>query len=156
MLKGIQWWKMQRDSTKVFLRDFRGATTEDMESYVLPAVRHEPDEIIVHVGTNDLQHKTARQVAESIVNLCDNITQNCASKVTVSGIICRADEDLNKKVLETNKILRTFTTNRNWAFIDNSRITKDYLDNSGLHLNERGSTALAKNLTRHLYNSNGH
>ena len=153
MLKGIQWWKLQRDSTKVFLRDFRGATTEDMNSYVLPAVRNEPEEIIIHVGTNDLQQKSARQVAEGIVNLCDNIEQNCNSKVTVSSIICRADEDLNKKVTEANKILRTFTANRKWAYIDNSRITRDYLNNSGLHLNEKGSTALAKNITRHLFNS---
>ena len=79
MLKDIQWWKMSRGNTKVFLKEFRGATTEDLESYVQPTLRKDPDEIIIHVGTNDLHNKTARQVAEGIVNVCDDISQNSPS-----------------------------------------------------------------------------
>ena len=43
MIKGLKPWKM--------------SNTEDMESYMLPSLRTEPDEIIVHIGTNDVHNK---------------------------------------------------------------------------------------------------
>ena len=69
-------------------------------------------------------------------------------------MIGRADsEDLNGKVTQANKILRNFATNRSWSYIDNSKITDNYLNKSGLRQNERGSTAFTKNISRHLYNT---
>ena len=155
IIKGLKWWKLSNGETKVQSRCFRGATVEDMEAYVLPTMRSDPDEIIVHVGTNDLQNKSGRQVAESVVDLAENISQNSKSKVTISSIIHRSDKpELSNKVNEANKLLKTFTTSRNWGYIDNSRIGNNLLNKSGLHLNERGSTALAKNISQHLHVNN--
>lgn len=85
-IKGLQWWKMSRDAVKVEMREFRGATIEHMESYAIPTVRSDPCEIILHIGTNDLPSKSPRQVAENIINLADDISQNTTAKVTISGL----------------------------------------------------------------------
>ena len=66
----------------------------------------------------------------------------------------RDDPTLTSKVTETNKILKTFTGNRTWGFIDNSKIGTSILNKSCLHLNESGSSALAKNIMHHIHNSN--
>ena len=154
IIKGLKWWKMARGDTKVHMKCFPGATVEDMESYALPTVRKNPDEIIVHIGTNDLRNCTPRQVADSIVNLTENISQNSNARVTISGIVPRSDDDaLNSKVTESNKILKTFAGNRSWSFIDNSRINSSLLSKSGLHLNEKGNAALAKNIMNYLYSA---
>ena len=146
---------MCREDTKVNLKYFPGATMEDMESYVIPPLRRNPDEVIIHVGTNDLRDKTSRQVAESVVNLSDNILQNStANKVSISSVIHRNDDlALNSKISECNKILKSFASNRKWGYIDNSKIGSTMLNKGGLHLNHKGSSALAKNITSYLYKS---
>ena len=155
MIKGLQYWKMCREDTKVNLKYFPGATTEDMESYVIPPLRRNPDEVIIHVGTNDLRDKTSRQVAESVVNLSDNILQNStANKVSIASVIHRNDDPaLNSKISECNKILKSFASNRQWGYIDNSKIGSTMLNKGGLQLNHKGSSALAKNITSYLYKS---
>lgn len=146
---------MSRDDNKVNVKYFPGATVDDMESYVHPSLRSEPDEVILHIGTNDLRDNTPKQVAESIINLTDNICQNSTARVAVSSLVQRTDDPtLTSKVTETNKILKTFTSNRAWGFIDNSRIGASMLNKSCLHLNESGSSALAKNIMHHIHNSN--
>ena len=153
-IKGLQWWKMSRDAVKVEMREFRGATIEHMESYAIPTVRSDPSEIILHIGTNDLPSKSPRQVAENIINLADDISQNTTAKVTISGLTHRTDDPVFKnKVTETNKILKSFLRSRDMSFIDNRQIDSSMLNKSGLHLNAKGSTALAKNILDHIYNS---
>ncbi len=36
-----------------YVKSFPGAPTDDMESYIIPTVKREPDYVIVHYGTND-------------------------------------------------------------------------------------------------------
>lgn len=155
IIKGLKWWKMSRQHTKINMKCFPGSTVEDMESYMLPTLRKNPDQIIVHIGTNDLSSNDSRHVAEQIVNLCDNVTQNYPStRVSISSLTQRTDNPAMKhKVIETNKILRTFSTSRGWGFIDNSKIGNTMLNTSGLHLNEKGSAALAKNIMNHIYDN---
>ena len=152
-IKGLQWWKMSRDAVKVGMREFRGATIEHMESYTIPTVHSDPSEIILHTGTNDLPSKSPRQVAENIINLADDISQNTTAKVTISGLTHRTDDPVFKnKVTETNKILKSFLRSRDMSFIDNRQIDSSMLNKSGLQ-NAKGSTALAKNILDHIYNS---
>ena len=94
------------------------------------------------------------KVAEGVVNLCENMSQNSTAKVTISSIISRADnEEFHKKVTEYNKTLKSFAKDRNWGFVDNSKISKNYLNIKGVHLNANGTAALGKNITSYLYNS---
>lgn len=150
--KGLQWWEMSRSDTKVHCKYFPGAPVEDMEVYAIPTVRKDPDEIIIHVGTNYLNNQSPKQIAECVVLLADDISQNSSAQLTISGIIYRSDETmLNNKITESNKILKKFATNRRWGFIDNSNLDSSLLNNSGLHLNNKGNCAFARNITNHLY-----
>ena len=67
------------------MRCFPGATVSDMESYAISTVRTDPSEIILHVGTNDLRNRSPREVAEDIINLCEDISQNTTASVTIQA-----------------------------------------------------------------------
>ena len=59
------------------MKSFSGATTSDKEDYLKPITRKCPESLILHVGTNDLLSiQTPQQIAESIVNLADQIESN--------------------------------------------------------------------------------
>ena len=55
------------------------------------------------------------------------------------------------KVTEMNRIIKSFVSG-NLSFIDNSKIGSRMLNSSGLHLNRKGSVALAKNILNHVSN----
>ena len=60
-----------------------------------------PDQVVLHVGTNDLKQKEPRHVADSIVGLARQIENSCEATVAVSELISRRDE-LNEAVKTTN------------------------------------------------------
>ena len=140
------------------VKSFPASTTEDMESYCIPTIRAEPDELILHVGTNDLQMNTSRQVIDNIVNLADNISQNCTSEVTISSLLKRLDKpNLDSKVTEINNGLRKFAANRGWKFISHNNINrKNHFNSSGLHLSHEGNSLFASNLIKHFNSSYTH
>ena len=73
--------------------------------------------------------------------------------VAISGLNHRTDEpSMGDKVTETNRIFKSFVTGRDLSFIDKSRIGSSMLNSSGLHLNQKGSAALAKNILNHISN----
>lgn len=155
-IKGIKWWKLPKNDKgpRINIKSFPGCTVDDMESYMLPSLRKDPDEIILHVGTNDLKSMNPQQVAESVVNLADNIVQNSKAKVSLSAILRRSDDPvLSDKVPKVNKVLKTFSTNRGWSFIDHNNIDHKSLNNRGLHLNQQGSSTLSKNFMAHINKS---
>ena len=47
-----------------------------MQDYVKPTLRENPDQIIVHVGTNDLaSNKRPEQIAESIIDVAPSLNE---------------------------------------------------------------------------------
>ena len=73
--------------------------------------------------------------------------------VAISGLNHRTDEpSMGDKVTETNRIFKSFVTGRDLSFVDKSRIGSSMLNSSGLHLNQKGSEALAKNTLNHISN----
>ena len=56
---------------------------------------------------------------------------------------------MGDKVTETNRIIKSFVSG-NLSFIDNSKIGSRMLNSGGLHLNQKGSVALAKNILKHI------
>ena len=69
--------ELSNGETHVAVKSFSGAKTEDMEDYLKPLIRKEPDETILHVGTNNAKGEdSARMVADHIVNLGLQIQQN--------------------------------------------------------------------------------
>ena len=46
------------------IKSFSGARVKDMEDYLKPLIRKEPDELILHMGTNNIRDNDPREVAE--------------------------------------------------------------------------------------------
>ncbi|XP_057297117.1 uncharacterized protein LOC130626022 [Hydractinia symbiolongicarpus] len=77
---------------RVILKSFPGATTEDMYEYVKPTMKKKPDNIILHVGTNDLSRNVAPEViANDIINLATSLIHSNMN-VSVSGLTPRNDD----------------------------------------------------------------
>ena len=64
-----------------------------------------------------------------------------------SSIICRNDiKDIDGKINETNSYLKNYCEQQNFGFIINNNINKADLAAKSLHIKERGSSKLAKNI----------
>ena len=97
---------------------------------------------------SDLRNgKQADAIANDIVNLAKSM-KSSENEVMLSGIVPRRDE-FDNKGKEVNKILKTLCYENNYHFIDNENIDKMiHLNNSGLHLNYRGTYAMGANLVK--------
>ena len=74
MVKQIQGRRPGREvGHRVVVKSFPGATTNDMKQYLMPTVDKKPQQIILHVGTNDLRDHSPTVVAENIVDLAKKI-----------------------------------------------------------------------------------
>ena len=133
------------------MRQFSGSKLSCLKDYVKPSIReNNPDNIILHVGTNDvLSEKIPQVIAQSIVDLAKTVA-NDNFQVTVSSIVPRNDQ-WSKKVYEVNKVLLNLCKDVNTPFISHSSIdAKRNLNNSKLHLNIKGSRKLQENFVKYL------
>ena len=114
-----------------------------MHSYVQPSKVLNNDLVILHCGTNDLRtEKQPLEIANEIMDLASEMKTNI-NEVMVSGIVQRRDK-LNGK--QVNQLLQSSCISKKFHFIDNSNINPEYhLNNSGLHLNTRGTYTLGSN-----------
>ena len=140
-------------AASVVSKCFPGSSVDDMCHYAIPTIKKKPDEVILHVGTNNItEADSARHIAEKIVDLATFIEKESPqTKVTISSLITRKDSEAFKpKIEETNKILKSFATQRSWNFIDHKNINDSCLNNGGLHLNKKGHGFLIKNMINYL------
>ena len=148
MVKNIKGWLMSRKK-HVRVYSFPGATTDEMESFVKPLIARQPDEIIVHIRTNDLSRTSAGQVTDNILKLAAEVKKH-GIKCSISSLITRKGE-LNDKVKQVNaKLAKAIKTDTSIKLICNNNITLNHLNNGGLHLNKMGDGALALNLINHI------
>ena len=101
MLKFINGRKLSSQISNkglTYVKAFPGATVEDMSDYIMPSLRRKPEEVILHVSTNNLKFSEPRKIAQGIVNLglkIQNHSPDC--KITISSLISRSDQTLNGK-----------------------------------------------------------
>ena len=106
-------------------RPFIGATLKQMETCVEPILNHNtPDVLILHIGCNDIGNKqlTENEIAEWIVKIGRQCKENNVNDVFISSLICRAQKNLNDKVIAVNNILKRVCKLNGLGFIDNSNI----------------------------------
>ena len=120
------------------MKSFGGATTDDMNSHVIPTMKRNPNKVILHCGTNNIRSQaTPENIAKEVMELAVSLSTK-ENTVFVSGIVPRG-ENWKNKVSEINKHLLSACSSRNMPFIDNSSISTEYhLNRSRLHLNRRG------------------
>ena len=132
-------WSLSK-TNKVVVKPFPGSTTGDMEDFIKCILRKDPENIIIHVGTNDVNSKEPRLTAEG-----DAANTNIA----ISGLDSRAD-DKEGKVSSVNKILKKFCHQNHWNFIEHNNVNLTHLNRGGLHLSKSGTALLAENVCKYI------
>lgn len=157
MIKQIQGRSLGRKvGHRVVVKSFPGATTNDMKHYLMPTVDKSPQQIILHVGTNDLRDHSPTLVAENIVDLARKIEMESNAEVILSELVSRSDNVPNDAVKAVNKRLLKYCNQNDWRMIKHQNIDRTCLNKSGLHLNEKGNNILFRNFVNALDNSSMH
>lgn len=144
LVKGLKGWMMsRRANVKVF--SFSGSTVADMEHFIKPLIKRQPRHILLHIGTNDLLSSSPEEITTAIKKLAELITSH-GIRCVVSEITFR-DDDLWEKAKDVNVLMKKTLP---CEVIDNSSISERHLNSSGLHLNQRGSGALAYNFISYI------
>ena len=93
IIKHLQGWRLSDTDNHVVVKSFSGSTIEDMEDYLKPVIRKEPESIVLHIGTNDLNKLSPKQVADSITNLGIQINEESPNTaIVISSILLRTDK----------------------------------------------------------------
>ena len=152
MVNGIQEKGMNKESNMIIkIRKYPGASSTDILDHIKPSLRKDPDQILIHAGTNDLTNdqnylKNVKKIVKLVRETCKD------TKLCFSSLICHTDvPDIDEKVSKTNTNLENYCNQQNIGFISNNNIKKSDLNARGLHLHERGSSKLAKKFLDYLY-----
>ena len=144
MLVGSKEAKLSR-SKRIKVRYFPGGKTEDLQYHLIPYLKKESDDIIIHIGTNDSPYKTEDFTYKELVNVKEAITKfhpNCKNIVISSSIVRTDRKEVNNILKKYNNILKQ--EERHVIFHNN--ISALHLHRDGLHLNLNGRVILAGNL----------
>ena len=153
MVKNVRGWDLSNQKNKVIVKSFSGATTEDMEDYLKPILRKEPQNLILHVGTNDLKAMEPAHLSNSIESLAINIEENSPNtSVSISALLPRKDPQLSKNISLINNSLKSICCQHYWNFIEHRNIKKNHLNRGGVHLSKAGSDLLTNNFKLHISN----
>ena len=58
-MKEVKGWDLSDENNTVVTKQFSGATTDDMKSYIQPTISNDPECIVLHCGTKDLRQSTS-------------------------------------------------------------------------------------------------
>ena len=148
MIKNITGTGISRDHT-VKIRPHPGATDIDMCDYIKPELRHQPDVIILHCGTNDIPNEiNTLKKLKKLLKETEGYDTHKKPQVVISGLIKRYDQGFNEDIKSINEKIQNLCTSKGLSFIDNSNIDKSCLNRSKLHLNRRGSSFLVNNFKK--------
>ena len=138
----VSWWFSK-------IRPHPGASTEALIDHIKPAIRKNPDIVVIHAGTNDLQNNcNIVKEAKKLVSAVKEVDKDNSIKIAFSSIINREDEDFKDKINDVNNKLKNYCNSAWLDFIDNSNIDGSCLNRGKLHLNRKGTAGLAKNFCR--------
>ena len=68
MWPGIDKRRISKRDRKVKIKNFPGATVDDMYDYVKPMLKKCPDNIILHVGTNNTVNESSKEVLGKLLD----------------------------------------------------------------------------------------
>ena len=120
------------------VKNYPGATNEDILDKLDDLLKVRPDCLLVHVGTNDQTNNV--NLLNSVKTMVKKV-KNSSSNTNIvfsSVILCKCKKDISKEVGETKR-LKNYSKQKNIHFVDNSNIIEEHLGGKKLHLNKRGN-----------------
>ena len=117
-----------------------------MYDYIRTLLKKAPDNVILHVETNDAPINTSRAILDNLLSLKNFVEKTLPqSKVCISNVVHRTDS--GKATLTINKV-NEHPSALQLDIIDNSNINVTGLNRGGLHLNKTGMGKLAINFIK--------
>ena len=133
IIQNLQGVRLRKETKqRVVVKSFRGATTQDMKSFIQPTINNAPDKICLHMGTN------------AIVDLAKTIQCTCGAEVVLSELTTRKDAR-KESVKSVNKLLIKYSKQHHWSLVRHCNIKEKVLNRGGLHLTKQGNELLYKN-----------
>ena len=113
MLSGIDERKISKRERKVKLKNSPGATIDDMYDCIKPLLKKCPDNIILHVRTNNTVNESPKVVLGKLLDLKKFIEKTLPeSNVVISNLITRTDNGkASLTVIKTNEHLHGLQMN---------------------------------------------
>ena len=94
---------MPTGNQNIHVETYRGSTTEAMTHHIKACLAKQPDQIVLHVGTNDIRDKQPKEIVDGIVKVQDIIKESPETVVAVSELIHRNDKvEYSQKVKKVN------------------------------------------------------
>ena len=88
MLAGLREAKLSRNK-KIKVRFLPHAKTEDLQYHLIPYLKKKPDNIIIHIGTNDSRYKSEDPTYKELLNvkqIIHKLHPDCKNIVVSSAI----------------------------------------------------------------------
>ena len=80
-----------------------------MHGYIKPLLKKSPDNVILHVGTNDVPNSTSRTILDNMLSLKSFTEKTLSqSKVCISNLVKRTDN--GKATLTVNEVNEHLST----------------------------------------------
>ena len=103
MTSGINQQRLSAKGRIAKARSFPGATINDMYDYIRRLLKKAPDNVILHVGTNDAPNNTSRAILYNLLSLKSFIENALPqSKVCISNVVKRTNN--GKATLTVDKV----------------------------------------------------
>ena len=142
IINGIREERLSGKYGVVKIRNFPGATIDEMEYNLVPILERNPCRLILHVGGNNAESCTSREILDKLLRL-KTISKKCSQCQTIfSTLTIRLDK------AKANLTVRQLTNHRlqlKIDVVDNRNITERCIGIKGLHFNISGTIQLAKN-----------
>ena len=79
MLNGIDSKRLSRRLANIKVFHFSGTRIEDINQYIIPIIKKQPDYLILHVETNDATVNTSKKTVDDLLILKSNISKQLPS-----------------------------------------------------------------------------
>lgn len=105
-----------------------------MKHYQKPIFGKNHQQIVLHVGTNNLRDQEPNMVSEAILDLARSVESETNTKIILSELDTRSDNVPYDLVKTVSKMLEKYCNQNNWKLVRHLNVTKNGPKKSGFHL----------------------
>ena len=122
---------------QVKIVNFPGGTSKKILEKLDVIIKEKPDDLIVHVGTNDITNNV--NLLTNVKKIFNKVSRELpSSSIAFSSTINRKGKmNIQKILIDKNARLKNFCKQKGISFIDNSGIKQFHLGKRKLHLNKK-------------------
>ena len=139
-----------KNQTHLFEKlDFSGARIEHLSDKLKVLGDRPNNNVVVMVGTNNLQNDRAEVMMEKFGKLVSDLKVRKYKTVSLVGLVKRRDSRFDREVLVTNRKLKELCGREGIGFVEPGIDSRTMLGKDGVHLNWRSCDRVARAIFRH-------